>query len=133
MGWYEAIKDGINLDQKADNLPLVQSLLDAQKQIMDLQNKNNSLKKEIVRLQGIEDLSKQVERHNDAYITLKNDSNNIIYCLCCWDTKKILVQGNIIDTGKYKCSFCNNEGYFDREDFHRGQAEAMSCFVRGTR
>ena len=31
MGWYEAIKDGISLAQKADNLPLVQSLIDAQK------------------------------------------------------------------------------------------------------
>lgn len=28
MGWYEAIKNGIALVQKADNLPLIQSLID---------------------------------------------------------------------------------------------------------
>lgn len=44
MGWYEAIKDGISLAQKADNLPLVQNLIDAQKQILDLMNENDELK-----------------------------------------------------------------------------------------
>lgn len=43
MGWYEAIKDGISLAQKADNLLLVQNLIDAQKQILDLMNENNEL------------------------------------------------------------------------------------------
>ena len=46
MGWYEAIKDGINAAQKADNIPLVNNLIEAQKQIFDLINENNKLKKE---------------------------------------------------------------------------------------
>ena len=44
MGWYEAIKDGINVAQKADNIPLVNNLIEAQKQILDLINENNKLK-----------------------------------------------------------------------------------------
>ena len=44
MGWYEAIKDGITAAQKADNIPLVNNLIEAQKQILDLINENNKLK-----------------------------------------------------------------------------------------
>lgn len=133
MGWYEAIKDGISLAQKADNLPLVQSLIDAQKQIMDLQQENNQLKEEIKKLKEIEDLSQKIERHEDAYITLKDDESKRIYCSCCWDTKRILVQGNITNTGKYRCPACGNDGYFDRKAFHKGQADAFSQMVRGAK
>lgn len=47
MGWYEAIKDGISLAQKADNVTLVKDLIDAQKQIMELAHENEELKKEL--------------------------------------------------------------------------------------
>lgn len=50
MGWYEALKDGISVAQKADNLQLVRDLLEAQQQIFDLVNENNQLKDEIKRL-----------------------------------------------------------------------------------
>lgn len=130
MGWYEALKDGISLAQKTDNLPLVQSLIEAQKQIMDLLNENSHLKDEIQKYKEIEDISSKIERHNDAYITLMDD-DKLIYCSCCWDTKKILVQGNIINTGKYRCPSCGNDSYYDRHAFHKGQAEAISGIMRG--
>ena len=44
--WYEAIKDGITAAQKADNIPLVNNLIEAQKQILDLIYENNKLKNE---------------------------------------------------------------------------------------
>lgn len=44
MGWYEAIKDSINAAQKADNIPLVNNLIEAQMQVLDLINENNKLK-----------------------------------------------------------------------------------------
>lgn len=37
MGWYKALKDGIRVVQKADNLQLVRDLLEAQQQIFDFQ------------------------------------------------------------------------------------------------
>ena len=133
MGWYDAIKDGISLAQKADNLPLVQSLIDAQKQILDLMNENNELKKYIEEIKRTQDLSEKIERHDDAYSTLADDEHKRIYCSCCWDVKHILVQGNITNIGKYHCPSCGSDNYYDREAFHRGQAEAISGFMRGTK
>ena len=60
MGWYDAIKDGIAVAQKADNLPLVKDLMDAQQQIFDLINENQQLKEEIQKLRAIEDISETV-------------------------------------------------------------------------
>ena len=88
MGWYEALKDGISVAQKADNLQLVRDLLEAQQQIFDLVNENNQLKDEIKRLNEVVDIEENIERHKDAYITLKNDSEKLIYCSCCWDKTK---------------------------------------------
>ena len=56
MGWYEALKDGISVAQKADNLQLVRDLLEAQQQIFDLVNENNQLKEEIKRLNEVVDI-----------------------------------------------------------------------------
>ena len=128
MGWYEAIKDGISLAQKADNLPLVQNLIDAQKQIMDLQNENNNLREKNLRLKEIEDISSRIERHEDAYITISGEEPKLIYCSCCWDTKKLLVQGNITSTGKYHCPSCGCDNYFNRKAYNKGQADALSSF-----
>lgn len=92
MGWYEAIKDGINAAQKADNIPLVNNLIEAQKQIFDLINENNKLKNENAELKNKKDLIDKIGRHKDAYITLKDDPQKLIYCSNCFDTnQKILL------------------------------------------
>lgn len=93
MGWYEAIKDGIAVAQQADNVPLVRELIDAQKQILDLVDENHKLKEQIKEMQTTADIAGKIERHDDAYITLSDDPDKRIYCSCCWDTKRILVQG----------------------------------------
>lgn len=68
MGWYEALKDGISVAQKADNLQLVRDLLEAQQQIFDLVNENNQLKEEIKRLNEVVNIEANIERYKDAYI-----------------------------------------------------------------
>ena len=55
MGWYEAIKDGINAAQKADNIPLVNNLIEAQKQILDLRKEKGKLNKNLL---GIKEMRK---------------------------------------------------------------------------
>ena len=92
MGWYEAIKDGIVAAQKADNIPLVSELIDVQKQILDLEDENRKLREQIKEMQETADIAGKIERHEDAYITLADDPDKRIYCSCCWDTKKMLVQ-----------------------------------------
>jgi len=114
LRWYEAIKDGIAAAQKADNIPLVRELIDAQKQILDLIDENQRLRVQVRDLQETSDISEKIVRHEDAYITLKDDPRSLIYCSCCWDTKRLLVQGQKTGTGTYTCPSCGVEGYYDR-------------------
>ena len=103
LGWYEAIKDGIVVAQQADNVPLVRELIDAQKQILDLVAENQKLREQIKGMQETADIAGKIERHEDAYITLADDLDKRIYCSCCWDTKKMLVQGQKTGVGTYIC------------------------------
>ena len=119
MGWYEAIKDGINAAQKADNIPLVNNLIEAQKQILDLINENNKLKIENSELKAKKNLTDKIERHKDAYITLKGDSQKLIYCSNCFDTNQKLIQTQTNEDGTYWCPSCKQMGYYDMEIYNR--------------
>lgn len=119
MGWYEAIKDGINAAQKADNIPLLNNLIDIQKQMLDLLEENTKLKNEILELKSKDNLTENIERHTDAYITLKNDPKKLIYCSNCCDTKKVLVQAQIDGDGRYFCPSCQYIGYYDKDKYNR--------------
>ena len=115
MGWYEAIKDGITAAQKADNIPLVNNLIEAQKQILYLIYENNKLKNENAELKTKKDLTDKIERHKDAYITLKCDSQKLIYCSNCFDTNQKLIQAQTDEDGTYWCPSCKYRGYYDIE------------------
>lgn len=118
MGWYEAIKDGITAAQKADNIPLVNNLIEAQKQILDLIYENNKLKNENAELKTKKDLTDKIERHKDAYITLKGDSQKLIYCSNCFDTNQKLIQAQTDENGTYWCPSCKYRGYYDIEIYN---------------
>ena len=125
MGWYDAIKDGIAVAQQVDNIPLVEKLIEAQKQILDLVNENQKLREQIREMQETTDIAGKIERHEDAYITLADDPDRHIYCSCCWDTKKILVQGQKTGVGTYSCPSCGTEAYYDKAAYDKQQQEAF--------
>lgn len=125
MGWYEAIKDGITVAQQADNVPLVRELIDAQKQILDLVQENQKLREKIREMQETADVAGKIVRHEDAYITLRDDPENLIYCSCCWDTKRMLVQGQKNGVGTYTCPSCGTNAYYDRNAYDRHQQETF--------
>ena len=126
MGWYDAIKDGIAVAQQVDNIPLVEKLIEAQKQILDLVNENQKLREQIREMQETTDIAGKIERHEDAYITLADDPDKHIYCSCCWDTKKILVQGQKTGVGTYCCPSCGTNAYYDKAAYDKHQAEAIA-------
>lgn len=125
MGWYEALKDAIETAQKIGNLSTVRELIDAQKQILDLVDENHRLKKQLEELLEIVDISKKIERHEDAYLTLADDPSKRIYCSCCWDTKRILVQGQKTGPGTYLCPSCGTSGFYDKRAHDRQQMEIL--------
>lgn len=118
MGWLEAIKEGISIAQKANNIPLVSVLIEAQKQILDLIHENEELRKENDNLKLGKDISDKIVRHKDAYITLKDDEQELVYCSRCYDIERKLVQGQTNEEwGKYWCPACNFRGYYSKETY----------------
>ena len=130
MGWYEAIKDGIAVAQQVDNIPLVEKLIDDKMKILDLVKENQQLREQIKEMQAKEDIAEKIERHDDAYITLSDDPDKRIYCSCCWDTKRMLVQGQKTGVGTYSCPSCGTNAYYDKAACDKHQQEAIEKINR---
>jgi len=100
---YDALKDAIDIAQKAQNAELLQKLFDAQKQALELQKENAGLNELIKKMQDISALEEKVERYNDKYyITFSDDPQKIEYCSTCWDSDRKKIQ---IYRGVY-CKIC---------------------------
>lgn len=113
MGLYEGIKDVAKVIQQADNVELYKQLIDLSAQALDMQNEISRLSTENAELKKLRDIENRIERHSEPYITLKDDSNQILFCSHCWDYEQKLIQVKCYDTGKFKCTHCENDGVYD--------------------
>ena len=113
MGFYDAMKDAVNLAQKADNIELYRQLLDLSAQALDLQEENRRLKEEIADLRKGKDLESKIIRYKQTYLTLQDDDKMLKYCAVCWDSERKLIQmGETVDwhgeRAKVYCKKCEN-------------------------
>ena len=115
MELFDTLKECVRVAQQADNVPLVRELINAQTQVLDLVDENQKLREQIKKMQETTDIAGKIERHEDAYITLADDPDKHIYCSCCWDTKKMLVQGQKTGVGTYRCPSCGTNAYYDKQ------------------
>jgi len=113
MGAYEIIKDCISVAQKADNIELIKSLIEAQSQVLALQNENMNLTNRIHELETKNDITSKIERHTEPFITLIGNKD-IMYCSHCWDAEQKLIQLDCSD-GEYTCPHCKYQGNYDRQ------------------
>ena len=116
MGFYDAMKDAINLAQKADNIDLYRQLLDLSAQALDLQAEVARLQEENATLKKERDVELDIEYHVDAFVTKKSDVKPIKYCAACWADKKKLVPMQMIGSGVYRCSLCQVKIIISRAD-----------------
>lgn len=123
MGLYDGIKDVANIIQKADNIELYGKLLDLSAQALELQNDVARLTEENNKLKQKENISNNIVRHDETYITLKNDKYETKYCSCCWDSSGKMVQVRTYDDGEYMCHLCKNKGYYDKEKYRTSLEE----------
>ncbi|MDD3304074.1 MAG: hypothetical protein PHP54_04070 [Clostridia bacterium] len=119
MKLYDGIKDVAKIVQKANNIELYQQLIDLSAQALDMQDKIQELTKENKELKNKEDMTKRIVRHKETYLTLENDKDGLMYCSCCWDNDKKLIQLRIEDEGDYSCYICKNQGYYNKEMYQR--------------
>lgn len=132
MGLYEGLKDVASIVQKADNIDLYRQLLDLSAQALDLQNRVSELMDENKKLKKQKDLSDNIERHKESYITLKDDEDHILYCSHCWDCKRILVQCDCNDRiGQMYCPECKEHFVFDTTKFYNKKTGMTSTKVYG--
>ena len=114
MSFYDGIKDAIKVAQKTDNIELYQKLLDIGAQALDMQDELFHLKEENAKLKKKNDLRPLIERHNESFITLKNDDKKLCYCSHCWDVEEKMVQLHCEDNqGSFFCPHCKVEGVYD--------------------
>ena len=133
MSVYDVVKDCVSIAQKADNIPLVEKLIDAQKQILDLMEENRELKEKIRSIDEISAIEKRVVRHPDAVVTLKDDASELYYCACCWDREKKLIQVQREVKGRCVCPSCKASVYYDKELYDKTQSEAIASIYGGRR
>lgn len=130
MGLYDAMKDAINLAQKADNIELYRQLLDLSAQALELQAEVARLKEENAELRKKEDLSSSIVRHAKSFITKDGDEANLRYCSHCWDADQKLIQLRCDEEdATFVCPHCNMKGIYDdikNKAYHARQLEELS-------
>ena len=110
MGWYEAIKDGISVAQKADNIELVQTLIGAQKEMLDLVDENRRLRDRIRELETPEDISRRLRFDGKRYWLDRDGKEDGPYCSICFDHDRKLIRltnGEMV--GVFWCGVCTTK------------------------
>ena len=112
MGLYEGIKDVAKIVQQADNLELYRQLLDLSAQALDMQATINKLTEENAELKKKQDIEERIQRHQELYITLKDEGDDIYYCSHCWDNDRKLIQMQKCH-GECSCPHCHITDCYD--------------------
>lgn len=125
------IRNVAEVVKKADNLELYATLLDLYEKALILQDENKELKEKLIEKKRIDSIRRRIIRHEQPFITLKNDESQIYYCAHCWDSKSILIQVNTEQkSAEFTCPSCKNIGVYD-QDVHNRYEESRS--YRGPR
>lgn len=120
MGLYDAMKDAVNLAQKADNIELYRQLLDLSAQALELQAEIARLTAENEELRKAKDIESRIIRHEQPFITLEGENENICYCATCWGKSNNIIQLRCCEsTGGFECPVCNTEGIFNQDAYNK--------------
>lgn len=107
MGWYEAVKDAINVAQKADNLDLMRQLLEVQKEIQDMNHEMAELRVENRELRVA--LNKKESVKYDKTLNLyfnESSEGRVDYCPVCWSKESILAPVIKWENDTHYCHTC---------------------------
>jgi len=113
MSLYDSLKEVAQTLKDTQPRELYEQLIDLGAQALELQHEVHRLTVENAELRKNEQIEKQIIRHKEPYLTLKYDSERIMYCARCWDYEKKLVQVKCVDAITYRCLQCNNTGIYE--------------------
>jgi len=82
----------IKVLQKAGQIDVINTLIEAQQYILELQSQFFSIQKQNEELKNIKELENDVVKHKEGYITLKSEeSQGLQYCGICWAKYRQLI------------------------------------------
>ena len=112
MDAIKLLRDVVNVAQKSNDIEMVQKVISAQQEVINLQDKiyklqieNNALKEQLRK-------NDNIERYRSIpLITLKDEHPKILYCANCYGNEGKFIQLQIYDNDRCHCSVCKN--HFD--------------------
>jgi len=113
MSLYDSLKEIAHTLKDEKQRELYEQLIDLGAQALELQHEVHSLTVENEELKQKNLIENQIERHKELYLTLRYDSERILYCARCWDYEKKLIQVKCLDMATYRCIQCNNTGNYE--------------------
>ena len=107
MDVIKTLKDVVQLAQKSNDIEMTQKIIQAQQEIIEMQDKISRLTIENTKLNNEINQEKSVEHYRDIpVITLANENPKILYCGLCYGKNK-----QFIPLHKYEHSDVNDEYY----------------------
>lgn len=112
MDVIKSFKDVVSFVQKSNDTEMIQKVISAQENMLDMQSKILRLQEENKKLKSDNKIKKNIERYaGTTLVTLKNENPKIPYCSTCYGKEGILIQLKIRDD-LCQCSNCNSYFYF---------------------
>ena len=104
MDAIKLLKDVVTVAQKSNDIEMVQKVITAQEEVIELQDKIYNLKKENSELkEKLKQNSNIVRYRGIPVLSIKNDKDKILYCSNCYGSENKLIPVHIVD---YKHSYC---------------------------
>jgi hypothetical protein len=108
----DTIKDTVNIIQKVDNIELYRSILDIQKECMDLVEENRSLKERIGELEVEKITNDKLGVKGHCYYLKKDDGElDGPFCTTCWDKDRKLIRMHISNGMGFDSASCHACGF----------------------
>jgi uncharacterized metal-binding protein YceD (DUF177 family) len=134
MSLYDSLKEIAHTLRDEKQRELYEQLIDLGAQALELQHEVHRLTVENEEFKKNKLIENQIERHKEPYLTLRYDSERIMYCARCWDCEKKLVQVKCLDAVTYKCMQCINRGVYEEvrkpTNLPRTQSQRVVIFVK---
>jgi hypothetical protein len=112
MGVYEGIKDAVSMIQKTDNIELYRTILDIQKECLDLLEENRNFKERIRILEEEKTKNQALIVKGHCYYIEMNDGNlDGPFCTTCWDRDRKLIRMHISNGDGFDMASCHACGF----------------------
>lgn len=109
MSTYDALKDAVKLAQKVDNAELIQRLLDAQKEALEMQEELQTLRERVRELERQDDVEESLVFDDGVYWRgPEGGEQDGPFCQLCWDRDHMLIRLQDYKNGYFGCQSCDN-------------------------